>query len=417
MPGPLRQLTGGYLYDARIVDGLRERGWRVGAIDLRARHWPLDLPAGRRLHAALQQHPWSAVVVDELAHPALVAALLGGGRWRGAGAWAGEGVARGAARELARGVGVRAGTQLGAPAKTPLAVAGRPAPLVLLVHHLRCSEPAPWPTRDAARLVEGIALRAADLVVCTSATTAATVRPLVRAGVAVEVVRPGWDTHAFTPLPRGKNACGTVQFAGEDAAPALCGVPREGLRPPGAGLRLLLVGHWTPRKGILDALAALARTSPGVTLDLVGEQDRAPAYAARVWAALAEPALAGRVRVHGRVQAEALAALYDAADALLLPSTHEGYGMVLAEALAAGLPIVATRVGAVPEVVRDGAEAVLVAPGDVTALAAAIEQLARDPDERRRRAALARQRAAALPRWQESIERFDALLGRLVSGG
>src|SRR6201999_2286931 len=97
--------------------------------------------------------------------------------------------------------------------------------------------------------------------------------------------------------------------------------------------------------------------------------------------------------------ADALIRLYTRSDALILPSTHEGYGMVLAEGLAAGLPIVATRVGAVPEVVCDGREAVLVPAGDVAALACAIDRLATDLAERRRRARFARERALTLPRW------------------
>ena len=65
VPGPLRQVTGGYLYDARIVDGLRTRGWRVGVVDLKATSWPLDLGAGRRLAGAIAREKWGAVVVDE----------------------------------------------------------------------------------------------------------------------------------------------------------------------------------------------------------------------------------------------------------------------------------------------------------------------------------------------------------------
>jgi glycosyltransferase involved in cell wall biosynthesis len=152
-----------------------------------------------------------------------------------------------------------------------------------------------------------------------------------------------------------------------------------------------------------------------VTLDLVGEQDRDPAYAARIWRALQDPELNGQVRVHGRVTADALVRLFAKADALLLASTHEGYGMVLAEALAAGLPIVATRVGAVPEVVGDGLEAELVPPGDVWALARAITRLAADPAERLRRARLARERATSLPRWAESVAAFDGLLARQMA--
>ncbi|MCC7369759.1 MAG: glycosyltransferase family 4 protein [Chloroflexi bacterium] len=341
-PGPLQQLTGGYLYDARIVDGLRVRGWPVGVLDIRAGGWPLDLAAGRRLAAGLRHAHWSSVVVDELAHPALAAAHLTG----------------------------------------RLRPALRGTPLILLVHHLRCSEPGPWHGRALARMVEGLVVRTADLVVCTSETTARTVRPLTRRGIQTAVVRPGWDTHEGL----------------------------SGRANPDGEVNLLLVGHWTPRKGILDALAALQRTGLGVTLDLVGEQDRDPAYAARVWAALRAPDLKDRVRVHGRVSAGMLRRRFSEADALLLPSSHEGYGMVLAEALAAGLPIVATRVGAVPEVVRGGQEAELVQPGDVGALARAIERLARSPDERHRRAALARERAASLPTWSDSILAFERLL-------
>jgi glycosyltransferase involved in cell wall biosynthesis len=358
VPGPLSQVTGGYLYDARVVDGLRERGWPVGVVDIRSTRWLFDPPAGRRLLTALRRGRWGAVVVDELAHPALVAALLGG--------------------RLRRAL--------------------RGTPLILLVHHVRCSEPAPRMARSAALLVERAAIRSADLVICTSATTARTVRSLARADASIAVVCPGWDTH-------------------ESVAPSPS-TPRPVHR--GGCLRLLLVGHWTPRKGILAALAALTRVRPDVTLDLVGDPDRDPAYAERVWSALRAPALVGRVRVHGRVSDRALAARFAAADALLLSSTHEGYGMVLAEALAAGLPIVATRVGAVPEVVRDGFEAALVPDGDSAALARAIEQLAADPAERQRRAGLARERVASLPCWSESVVAFEghlrALLARTSSG-
>ncbi|MGE3909516.1 MAG: glycosyltransferase family 4 protein [Chloroflexota bacterium] len=398
MPGPLRQVTGGYLYDARIVDGLRAAGWPVGVLDIRSQGWTLDAAAGRRLVNGLGRERWSAVVIDELAHPALVAALAGG----------------------------------------RLRAALNGAPLVLLVHHLRSSEPAGWPMRTLARLVERLAMRAADLVVCTSETTARTVRPLARPGVQVAVVRPGWDTHQPSAGPLSTAGRGPLPPTpiSHHGAPQLRRLPTAPLRWRGGNetpctplprtgeglregattptLRLLLVGHWTPRKGILLALEALAHTPPGITLSLVGEQDRDLVYAAKVRAMLQQPGLAGRVRAHGRVPAETLTWLFADADALLLPSTHEGYGMVLAEALAAGLPIIATRVGAVPEVVRDGQEAILVPPDDASALAQAIEQMAASPEDRQRRAVLALERAQSLPTWAESIGTFTRLLHDLM---
>ena len=383
VPGPLRQLTGGYLYDAHTVDGLRARGWRVGVVDLGSTGWPIDLPAARRLQRALRPERWGAIVVDELAHPAVVAAVASGG--------------------------LR--TALGG------------APLVLLVHHLRCSEPGPRPIQAIAGAVERLTLRAADLVICTSATTASTVRRLISPHTQVAVVRPGWDTHSRMPAPspqpspRGRGSLvSALSGLRERADGGAVGMPKEG--PHGrvrrAGLKVLMVGHWTPRKRILDALHALERLPSSITLDLVGDTDRDPTYAARVSAALAAPILAGRVHVHGRVSGERLAALYRRADALLLCSSHEGYGMVLAEAVAAGLPIVATRVGAVPEVVRDGLEAELVEVGDVAALARALDRLAQGPDERSRRARLAAQRAATLPTWSASICAFDELLVNVI---
>jgi glycosyltransferase involved in cell wall biosynthesis len=69
----------------------------------------------------------------------------------------------------------------------------------------------------------------------------------------------------------------------------------------------------------------------------------------------------------------------------------------------------------VPEVVRDGQEAVLVPPGDVTALALAVDRLARDPAERGRRARLARERAETLPHWSDSVTAFDGHLRVLLA--
>lgn len=373
VPGPLRQLTGGYLYDARIVDGLRARGWPVGVVDVRSRRWPLDIAAGRRLVAAIGREQWSAVIVDELAHPSLAIARM-----------------RGQLRRALQG-----------------------APLVVLVHHLRCSELADRRARTVALIVERLVLRSADLIICTSETTVRTIGQLARPGTPIAAVRPGWDTHLpprCTPVrPGDLFGLSTCDRAGKH------GTMAGGAGDRRDGFRVLLVGHWTPRKGVLDGLTAVARLGPHVSLDLVGDQDRDPGYAARVRAALRDPALAGRVRVHGRVPADVLAKLYASADALVLPSTYEGYGMVLAEALMAGLPIVATRVGAVPEVVRDGLEAALVPAGDVAALARAIDRVAGDENERRRRAQLALEQARTLPRWSESVVAFEGQLQALLA--
>jgi len=114
-----------------------------------------------------------------------------------------------------------------------------------------------------------------------------------------------------------------------------------------------------------------------------------------------------------RPQAQ-LTAEYAAADCFVLPSFHEGYGMAFAEALAHGLPVVAARAGAVPDTVPESA-GLLVPPGDVEALAAALRRIITDDELRRRFAGGARAAGAALPGWSETVRRWEAAFDRLAA--
>jgi glycosyltransferase involved in cell wall biosynthesis len=144
--------------------------------------------------------------------------------------------------------------------------------------------------------------------------------------------------------------------------------PAAGPRPEGPP-RLLSVAWLDPKKGhrfLLDALAALARDD--VTLDLVGGGELRPELEAQA----ARLGLVGRVRFLGPLAKEGVAELMRRADLLVLPSLHENLPVVLAEAMASGLPAVATRVGGVEELVDHDDIGTLVAPGDAGALADAI---------------------------------------------
>jgi glycosyltransferase involved in cell wall biosynthesis len=175
------------------------------------------------------------------------------------------------------------------------------------------------------------------------------------------------------------------------------------------GCGVLCVGNWTPAKGIHTLIAAAARL-PGVFLDLVGDAPDA-AYAARVRRAIAASGLGPRVRVHGSLGSSALARRYSAAAIFALPSTHEGYPIVFAEALARGLPIIGCDIPAVREVTAGAA--ILVPPGRVAPLAAALQRLVTDERARRRLARRSLLRARRLPTWAESEARF----ARAVRGG
>ncbi|HUR33353.1 MAG TPA: glycosyltransferase family 4 protein, partial [Vicinamibacterales bacterium] len=177
-------------------------------------------------------------------------------------------------------------------------------------------------------------------------------------------------------------------------------------------LRLLCVASLVPRKGhdtLFTALEGLA--SLDWQLTCVGRLDRDAAYAAELARRAATGPLAGRVTMAGELSGDALDAAYAAADLFVLPTHYEGYGMVVAEALARGIPVVSTPTGAIPELVRDRA-GVLVPPGNAAALGAALAPLISD---RTRLGALrdgAMQARAALPTWDEACARMEEALLR-----
>ncbi|HSK99125.1 MAG TPA: glycosyltransferase [Rubrobacteraceae bacterium] len=181
----------------------------------------------------------------------------------------------------------------------------------------------------------------------------------------------------------------------------------------GAVVRALCVAQWIPRKGILDLVRAWTlRERRGAALLLVGETDADPDYAEAVYAAIAE-APGASVTVAGSVDDEMLADAYAGADLFALPSRYEGYGIVYAEALAHGLPVIACDVGPVPALVGEEA-ALLVPTGDVGALCGALDLLVRDADLRDRMSAAARSRARELPRWEDTIIGFLGVLREVV---
>jgi glycosyltransferase involved in cell wall biosynthesis len=176
-------------------------------------------------------------------------------------------------------------------------------------------------------------------------------------------------------------------------------------------LRLLCVASVVPRKGHDLLLRALAGLGPArrARLDCIGSTTRDPAHAARMLALAAALGLEAQVHFHGECPTAVLETAYAAADLFVLPAWYEGYGMAVAEALAHGLPVVATAVGAAPRLVGDEA-GLLVPPGDSAALAGALCRLLADPALRRRLAAGARRRAAGLPRWDDQAARLASRL-------
>ena len=192
---------------------------------------------------------------------------------------------------------------------------------------------------------------------------------------------------------------------GRDVASAVGPPPRD-LRG-GRRAALLCVGNWVARKGILSLLEAFAALEQdAATLHLVGDTAAEPAYAERIKARLSQPDLAGRVVVHGPLSVGEVAAMYAASDAFVLPSLKEPYGTVYGEAMAFGLPVVGWRAGNLPYLADDEREGLLVEPGDLRGLTAALRRLAHEPALRQRLGAAASQRALGRPTWDQVAARF-----------
>jgi len=114
-------------------------------------------------------------------------------------------------------------------------------------------------------------------------------------------------------------------------------------------------------------------------------------------------------RVHFLGWRDDAPAIFAALDLLLAPSLWEGFGLVFLEAMALGVPVISTRVIAIPEVIADGETGWLVPPGNVEALAGALRAALSDPDERRRRGEAGRARLEAQFTVDAMVERTLAL--------
>jgi glycosyltransferase involved in cell wall biosynthesis len=174
-----------------------------------------------------------------------------------------------------------------------------------------------------------------------------------------------------------------------------------------AGAALLSVAAVIPGKGhdvLLDALASLA--SRHWQCRCVGTVERDPAFVASLRRRAAEAGMNGRVRFTGAQPEDELARSYGMADLLVLPSRSETYGMVVTEALARGLPVVATDVGGVAEALGHGADGtrpgLLVPADDPAALGDALGSWLEDADLRRRLRLAARERRQALAGWSQT---------------
>ena len=296
--------------------------------------------------------------------------------------------------------------------------------------------PGCWPRPDAAALTALAAVVAAvpdDVVLLVDGLVAAAGAPvLVPQSARVRLV-----VLVHMPLGTAEHevlaAAGAVLTTSRWTRGLL--LERHGLGPdrvhvaePGAdaaglargtrtGGRLLCVAAVTRDKGhdlLAAALAGMADLP--WRCSLVGSLTRDPSYVDRVRRQVERDGLVDRVEFRGALHGDALAASYAAADLLVLPTRLESYGMVVTEALARGVPVVATAVGGVPEALGtlpDGRRpGLLVPPHDAGALGGALQRWLTDEALRSELREAARARRACLAGWPATTER----VARVLSG-
>jgi glycosyltransferase involved in cell wall biosynthesis len=334
VPGSLETLTGGFIYDRHMVDGLEAAG-RLGMVhELEGnfpRAAPYDVAAGAAVLSGLPDRV--RCVIDGLALTAL-----------------GQAVFQHAPR----------------------------LDIVAMIHHPLADETGLSEAEQTAFFqAEKAVLQEVARIVVSSRRTAERLADFGVHPSSVHVVEPGIADWASSVENK----------------------------PAGGPLRILSVGTMTRRKGHDIALKALANCRDlDWQFDIVGGA-RDPDHAAELAELVGELELKDRVSLHGEIPEQDLVRMHAASGLFLSASHHEGFGMALADAVAAGLPVLTTEASAVAASVREAA--LLVPAGDVASLSEALRGLLQDPAVRQGLASRSRAAAVKLSDWERAAAAFQ----------
>jgi len=183
-------------------------------------------------------------------------------------------------------------------------------------------------------------------------------------------------------------------------------------KPP---YELLFVGHCAYRKGLKFLVEAIKYLNEiNVRLNIAGGYDEDSRYYREIKQIIRRNSLEDKIIFHGYLDRQQIDVIYRKNCIFVMPSLAEGYGMALAEALSYGLPIVASRVGAIPDNVVDEVNALLVPPGSPAELARAIRRLCQDSGLRDKMRQANLEKAKNLPTWDDFYKVLDGQLMPLL---
>jgi glycosyltransferase involved in cell wall biosynthesis len=305
--GSLETVSGGYLYDRRLVDFLRKQGDQVEIVSIPWRNYANHLiqNLSAHIHNEILSKRVDIWLQDELNHPSLV--------WMNAGLKFETGV-----------------------------------PFIGIVHHLRSSEEHRPLAKWLYRRIERAYLRSLHGFIYNSETTRTSVIQLSQLEHPGVVAYPAGDR--FAPAARMQD----VELRCQNKGP----------------LRILYTGSIIQRKGLLNLLHALARLDADTwRLVVVGREDVEVEYTNVVRSFIQANGMVDRVCMLGNASNEQLRAELANAHVLAMISTYEGFGIVYLEGMSFGLPALASTAGAAGELIKNGQSGWLLAPHDVDAIA------------------------------------------------
>ncbi len=343
--GDINSLTGGYLYEKKLIEYLRGKGVQADVVSIPNIPYMLQFFSNFWLFFYFLIKKYDVIIEDGMTHPAVWLFNL----------WA---------RHVKK------------------------TKVVAIVHMFRWIALRDSWQMPLAKFMEKTMLMPTSLIIANSMHTKAEAEKMGLPAEAIEMVYPGFDMNLIREKgPRSRDE-----------------------------IKLLFVGNWVPCKGLDTLMEAMHRIdNPKIVLDIVGDDSFYPRYARKIKGKIAHWGLEDRVRLHGRIDRESIGKFYSEADIFVLPSYYEPFGIVFAEAMSFGLPIIATNAGGIPELVEHEENGLLVPPNDADALANAIDKLASSAELREKMGRESHEKSKGLNTWDECFRIVYGHLKRLVA--
>jgi glycosyltransferase involved in cell wall biosynthesis len=353
--GRLDTLTGGFLYDKFLVRHLREKGHEIDVYSLPWRRYGQHLldNFSRRLKSGFTLKTYDLILQDELCHPSLF--------------WLNHKF-HNTNREGAL--------------------------LVSIVHQVLSSQTRSHLLNQFYETVEKIYFGSVDALIFNSATTRSRVRRMINFRGPSIVASPGGDRLGHLPAPQ------PLKTRSLRAGP----------------LKMVFVGNITPIKGLAPLIETLALLPPEIwRLTVVGSLTMDARYVRKVKRLISAKNMSRQVVLAGPLEGSELKHILSGSQLFVMPFSNEGFGIACLEALAYGLPVLASTAGAVKEFIRHGRNGFLFAAGQRRAVAKTIRNLHRDRDYLLKISEAALQSAISRPGWNATLASVEHFLMKLIN--